>query len=771
VGAPRVEVAYWAPDRGTPYQWFEGAKDLQSFFTADYHAAGALYAYIRNDSGEPLSAEGFELDGRPLDELRTAYRVIWWRLLPDPVPPGGVGEVTVRLRAPLAQSAKLRVKLSGGQSVETTIAPPPPPLRIETVGFTPKRDTVFLVVEALDRKPHRLARVFLDGREVTAKCRRLDPSFTTGISPVSIRLPEPLAEGSYHVYQIEGEAGERAGCCVRTYDGWVPLGSYGYGQYEEYARNGCNGYNNFGRASQGELNAQATLLMRGVNIIGDGPPSEYMIGHPGLFAYCLMDEPDCQDYAGAQDWPAEMRIGYHAMELERRCRVCRERDPRKPTMLTVDLTYKPADFYVYGPLADVTNVDCYTRAIGADLKMVREVVETARYGAGPHPLTFTFEGYFPDPDDKAQLAKRRFPRPPLAEETRLSIYYALGSGARGLWNYIHCTEKSGDLTSRGTNDTPDLWREIGRCYREIGAVAPLVALAHPTKLATCDDEKVWLRTLVAGEEALLVVCANDDYREEATAFRYTPKRNVTVRLPAVPWLKPQAAWWVTEEGMSPLPLTTVGAGTEVRLDRLDVAGMVLVSSDAARAERLTRAQEQHEAAVSAALLKEWRIRQDAEATYAHTVRRLTGEFADRAVMGTLIAAYGVQPPRYWNPAQETYWALEFGQNDAGPAPDSGAQWTIEVAPENVGKPCSIYAICGTWGRPGTFSLVSPEGKELLTQSISGGMEGQLVRLRATFPTAGGYRLTFLLKGPGPKGGRVAHVIYVVPDEMNPPDVP
>jgi len=766
-----LDLAYWAPDRGTPYQWFESAKDLKSFVTADYRAAGHLYAYVRNDSGRPASPDGFWLNGRPLDDWRKEHKVIWWRMLPDPLPPGAVGEVMVRLREPLAEPAKLRVSLGDSGTVEASIAPQPQPIRIETVGFTARTDQVFLVAEALDGKPHRLTKVLLDGRDVTKRSRLLDPGFTSGISPVVISLTEPPIEGSYHVYMVRGDGSDAAACCVRTYDGWVPLGTYGWGQYEEYARNGCNGYNNFGRASKGELDSQATLLMRGVCIIGDSPPDDFMIGHPGLFAYCLMDEPDCQDYFRAEELPHALRIGYHAPELERRCRVCRARDPRKPTFLTIDLTYKPADFYIYGPLADITNVDCYTHAIGADLKMVREVVETARYGVGPHPLTFTFEGYFPDPDKPEELAKRRFPRPPFAEETRLSIYYALGAGARGLYDYIHCTEKAADHTSRGVNEYPDLWREIGRCYREIDTVAPLLALAHPTKLATCEDEKVWLRTLVCGADAVLVVCGNDDYTEEARSFRYRPKTDVAVHLRTIPWLKPRQAWRVTEAGLEPLGLKADTRGTEVRLKRLDVAGMILVASDPSLGERLAKRHRELEAARSVALLREWRNRQDAEAAFWHAVRRITGEFADRAVMGAPISAYGVQPPRYWNPAGETYWTFEFGQNDPGPAPDSGAEWTIKVPAESAGKPQSIYAICGTWGQPGTFRLTSPDGRELLTQQVSGGMEGQLVRLQVTFPAGGEYKLIFLLKGPGPKGGRIGHAIYVIPDELNPPEVP
>ena len=81
-----LDLAYWAPDRGTPYRWFEGAKDLQTSFSEDYLAAGYLYLYVRNDTKSPRTATEFAMDGRPLAELRKERKVIWWRLLPTSLP-------------------------------------------------------------------------------------------------------------------------------------------------------------------------------------------------------------------------------------------------------------------------------------------------------------------------------------------------------------------------------------------------------------------------------------------------------------------------------------------------------------------------------------------------------------------------------------------------------------------------------------------------------------------------------------------------------------
>jgi hypothetical protein len=768
--AMRLDLAYWAPDRGTPYRWFEGAKDLQSFFTDGYLAAGYLYLYVRNDTPAARTATEFALNGRPLEELRQELQVIWWRLLPTPLPPGRVGEVMIRLRSPLTETARVRVGFDDGSSVEATVAPQPPPLRIETVGFTAARDQAFLVVERLRNVPLQLARMWLDGKEVTARCRFLDPTFATGVAPLLLSLGKPLEYGSYHTYRVATTEGMAVACCVRTYDGWVPLGSYGYGTYEEYARNGCNGHNNFGRHGPRDLEVHATLGMRAVMILGDQAPPDYMVGHPGVFAYGPVDEPDVQDYFRAQELPSDRRIGFTAMEMERRLQLYRTADPHHLTILTLDLTYKPANYYIYGPLADVVNPDCYPISLGADASMVREVVETARYGAGPRPVTFTFQGCFEEPLEAAELAARRFPRPPFAGEERLMLYYAIGAGARGLFNYIHCSEKwgNGKVMSHGSGEYPDVWQAIGRVYRELDRVAPLLAQAHPTKLATSRAGKLTLSTLLAGPEALLLVCINEDYIQEAQAFRVRPQEEVALDVPVLPWLVPQRAWRVTEAGFVPLKVRREPRRLRIQLDRLEVAELLLVAADPKILQPLQDRYAARQREVGAGLLALWRQEQAREAVALNARRRLEGEFADWMVLGRGIEAYGIQEPRLWNPQKEDFWGLEFGQNEAREDHDRGAEWQVTVPAERAGQEFAIFAMGGAWGQPAVFTVTDPQGREIFRQQTAARSSGELIALKATFPTAGDYMVRFLQGGPGPKGGRIARAIYVIPVDQNPP---
>ncbi|MBI2297975.1 MAG: hypothetical protein HYU66_03320 [Armatimonadetes bacterium] len=762
LGAVKVDFALWAPDRGTPYSWFEGAREIQSYFSQDYRAAGQLQAYVRNTGAKPVSPSAWRLDGQDLDALRKAQTVIWWRILPDPLPPGALGEVTIRLRGPLTRLADLTLDFDDGSTASVTIRPEPGPLRIQTVGFNGARDRVFLVAERLTGAAQTIERVGLDGVDVTARARLLAPGFASGLSPVVLRPAAPLARGSYHVFTVTARSGARAGCAVRTVDDWVPLATYGYGLYEEYARNGCNGYINFGRSSQGELDSQATLLMRGVSTVRDNPLQDFELGHRGLYAYYLQDEPDCADY-GVTELPAPVRIGQHAQEMEHRRRYCARTDPVIPTLLTIDMTYKPANYFIYGPIPDVCNVDCYPFCFGGDLKTVREVVETCRQGAGPRPLTFTFQSQYEEPDDPAARAKLRFARPPTAGEERLMIYEAVGAGARGLFNYIHCTERMGKQVSHGSGEYPDEWAEIGRCYRELGSVAPYLALAHPAKLATCSAPKVRVSTLVCGDDALLLVLANQDYRQEAQAFWVNPAAGVMVTLPPLPWLKPAGAWRITERGAVPLKLK----GATVTVERVETAELLLVSSNPRAGEEAAAAAARRQEQVGAALLTEWRHRQRSAADLRIRIRRLAGECGEFAVSGQGIGAYGTKEGDYWNPALAAYPAFEWGVNEAVDGPRQGAEWPVVVTAEQTGQEQRVYLMLGNWGRPLSLTVTGADGQELVRRDVSEPMGGAVVTLLVTFPVAGTYTVRVTQEGTGPRGGRAAVVSYVVPAEVAP----
>jgi len=751
VGAVELDCAYYAPDRGTPYAWAENAKDIQAWFTDSYRAAGLACLYVRNEGPRPISAIALSWGGRTFDDLHESHDLIWWRMLPYTLPPGGVGEVLVRPRAALSAPVVVTASFDDGSTLSATIAPEPNPLRITTIGFSEDMREVFLVAECLDRQERRAGRVQMDGK-VADEARVLDPGSLCGACPIVLHVDEPLAYGSYHTFEVECEDGAVAAACVRAYGGWVPLGTYGYSQFELFAQNGCNGHNSFSAYSAGDLETLATLGMRGAMILGDRVPEAFMVGKPELFGLCPQDEPDVGDYF-VEDVPMDLRPGALAMEMERRVRGYRETDPRTLTYITVDLTFKPANYFIYGPIADVLNPDCYPLMSDQDPRWVREVVETARHGAGPRPVTFTYQSGYIEPGDEETPTRRA--RPPFRGELRAMMHYAIGAGARGLWNYIHCTEGK----SHGTTEFPDLWAAIGQTYRELGRIAPLIALAHPTQLATCEGPDMWVRTLLCGEDAIVLVCVNEAYESTAQSCTFHPRPETRVTLPRLPWFTPRAAWIAREGGLTAASID----GTTVTVPPFEDACVVVVSPDANLAKRLDARYDAWDTTVSRALLSLQRQRLRAQGDRAALVRRLLSEYADCVVMGSPVGAYGSPAPSYWNPVKEQYPAFEFGENaevDSGP---KGAEWRIEAAA--AGARAVLYGMCGTWGRAGEWSVVGPDGEAVELTSHNGAFDaGTVLAIPVQFPTPGTYTVRFIQSGPGPVGGRVAHALFVVPGE-------
>lgn len=753
---PELGLSYYAPDRGTRYAWNEVAAGIEMFLDRDYRAAGLGCLYIYTTGDEPVSAVDLTWNGTPFEELRGRHELVWWRMLPDTIEPGGWAEVLVRPRYPLAAPATVEVSLSDGSTVEAILSPEANPLRITTAGFNEAMDEVFLVVEAVDGGKHEVRRCLIDGKPARGQTRILDPEFSSGLCPISLRLREPLEYGSYHVYTVEAGEGVAAACCLRTYDGWVPLGTYGYNRFDDFARNSCNGHNNFSRYGRGDLDAMSELGMRSCMIAGDDAPDPAIVGHPALLGYCPMDEPDCHDYNHDEIADHGLRVGAEAMHVEECLRRYRTADPRTLTYLTLDLTYKPANFYIYGPMADMCNPDCYPLMIDADPRMVREVVETARHGAGPRPVTFTYQSGYIEPGEEETPTRKA--RAPFADEMRTMMYYAIGAGARGLWNYIHCTEGE----SHGTQEYPELWYAIGQTYRELGRVAPLLGRAHPTELARCEQPSVWLRTLICGEDAMLIVCVNDQYESRADAFVAEPRADITLALPELPWISPKAAWQVTESGFAPLRLSDDG---RIVLPKLASVALMLVSADAELAGELEAGFVERETQRARGLLRLEQARQRDDARFADLRRTLESRWAAFLVAGEGIGAYGARPAGFWNPRGTEYNAFEFGVNEKIEGPTMGAKWPISAVA--AGDPLVAYALTTSWGEPAEWTLLDAAGRPLgITAQAQ--MPGTPLTVLEFEPPAGGeYSLQFTQSGEGPRGGQASQVIYVVPRDVAP----
>ncbi|MCD6351182.1 MAG: hypothetical protein J7M26_03585, partial [Armatimonadetes bacterium] len=543
--------AVFLPDLHPSFPWTEGAKGLENWYREDYVAAGLVRLSVRNGGPEAVSAVSATVDGRDYAAFKTikGQPVAWWRMRPAPLPPGHCGIVEVRLREPPKDPLPVQVEFTDGQSLRWQVQPRQPLVRLGRICFRPGTGPAGLASRAAGEMapPDPLASsdaaqvmlwclaprplpgplaLMVDGKTIEPgdRLQVLGPWRSTLL--LVYRPPGPLKYGSFHHYAVTLGGRLLDAAVVRTRDDFLPLGTYGYVTPRDYATNSLNLYVSFGMLGKGSLDNLAAYGIRGVTRVaglpdgGEGPSSATR-GHRDIWAYYLHDEPDCADY-GVRDLPHKVRIGTHAMQMAARERNCYRLEPDKLTYLTLDQTYKPANWFHYGPIADVCATDHYPPP-GRE-KDVFSTVETCRWACAPQMEVFIFRAWWPEPTKPREGQDRG--RMMFAGEERLHLGWALAGGAQGFVCYIHCTERAGDKIFHGAGEFPDVWHAIGQMYREMGLVAPVLAAGWPVDGAVRAPDGVFARALAAPEGLVLVAINETGCRSTKDDFIARPARKV-----------------------------------------------------------------------------------------------------------------------------------------------------------------------------------------------------------------------------------------------------
>lgn len=589
-------AAYCVNDPREPWPWQEGNDDINRA-KSDHALAGAtVYAYLRNPSPGPASVSALRWNGVPIDELLDARRAVWWRALPAEAPAGGFVEVALRLRKTLDAPGTLDVAFSTGAKETVEVAPDGPAFRIESTAFSPDRHKMFLYIEQYAQDAPLPETVLMDAPDTPARVRWLGKGYAGGLCVGVVELPEPLAEGALHTWVARG-GGAAAGAALRTIARPAVFGTFGAADYARQAQNGLTSFYSFGALDTASLDAAHALGIRPAFYIGAGNPPEGTRGHPALYGYCLKDEPDCHDFSAGKDLPMGERIGTLAPAMVDEAARCFAADPATPVLLTLDLTFTPANYYVYGPIADITTPDCYPVTVGESLEFLRDCATHAKRATAPRPFGFIYQGCWEEfgiPQGRyvgrAELLEKGFDaftdpervrglgRPPVPAEIRIQIAYAVGCGARALWSFIDSSEAGGSLVFHGSTELPEVWAAIGDMSRALRRVEGELNLAHPIAWATTScPEALWVRTLICGEDAALVVVVNEGYRCDKEGFFPEPAEDVAFTFPPLPWLKAGRVERITAGGVESIKAVDGPDGLVWRAEKLEDVALFRLS--------------------------------------------------------------------------------------------------------------------------------------------------------------------------------------------------
>ncbi|HIE53183.1 MAG TPA: hypothetical protein EYP85_15635 [Armatimonadetes bacterium] len=554
----------------------------------------SVHLYLHNVSQQPVTIARVALNGEDvaagMDKPLRERTVTWFRWRPNPIPPGEVADVTLKLRRPPGAAVEVGLQPEEGEPFSVLVPVRPERLRLSHIAFSPDLRTVHLYARWLadTPAPPRLTLIALDGKPQPIR----PGQFFRGLAYVRLDLSEPLKRGSYHVFEVAA-GGARAAYQVRALPLYFPLGCYGNAtpsHFRDYAEHGCNHYISFGYLTPeqfdwlhqygltgGSVTICQPLVDRETKQVVPFDPEaarasiEAVKDKPAFLYHHLVDEPDVQDYhAGG--------LGATAQELVQRASFCEQVDPAHYTFVQIDNTYRTGNYYTYGEVADVCATHRYSLGRGtreetldskAVLGEVAQDIATAtrllKDAAEPRPIYMVTQFF--------NLGRGRKGRPPTGEEMRWQGYLLLAHGAKGVLHYIH----SGSAGKGEGARTPELWAGLTALHGELQRVGRWAAQGENAPLAQARPKEVAAYALLCGE-AVLVILLNRQVRSTLETFLAPPVDGVQVTVALPPWKKAEK-WQVVHLRDETFLPCSFGAGkVTFEVPQVKVAEAFLVQS-------------------------------------------------------------------------------------------------------------------------------------------------------------------------------------------------
>lgn len=552
---------------------------------------------------------------------------VWWKVDPLEIAPGGVAEVIVRLRSrPKPSAVPVAVTLAGA-TVGTQVPVKDPAPRLEGIYFGPDLQTVYIYARHPDgAAPVRLT---LDGKDITPVCR-IPHDKAVSVTPVVARLNEPLAAASFHVFGAAYPDGTTVMSGLRAWSDEFVYGVFG-------GKPGPDKDLSVGKAYVDDLVAHNMNLQ--MPQIGSGAVLTYFKspeGHrhiesaglrfvlpdPGKFgidkpyALYVHDEPDCGDYK-AEGLPDSKKIGVLARWCISRADELRAAAPDVMQMLNVNMTYKPHNWHVYGQFPDIFCVDPYYQVRLKDVyhktperrplydkaTYIYMVSSLAQSAAAPNPVHVILYGN----QQRGRPERPQTFRFPTAPEKRIEAYYALAGGAKSLSYWWYTPGGPAHGLGAATSGKPDaaaqkLWREIGLIGAEARTAGPVLTTSCPVDVTAKASDGVWVRFLARGDDTLVMLAVNDQYRNTDKGTEIRPVTNATVNVDLPKWIQRPEVFEITPAGVESIAARSSTSGLRVPLGKLDVTRMVVITSNATLRGELQNLYEERFAAATARLL-------------------------------------------------------------------------------------------------------------------------------------------------------------------------
>ncbi len=590
-GSLEVLSAYYLPDPPPPAdsQAVEGRTDRQGVglvfnkmqrLYKEHAEFGAVRVLLRNKSRVPVRiADSLQLNGKPIEasyvDLKTgawdARGVVWYRVRPRSLEPGGCGEVYIRFRRrPEGEQAHVTVPIENGPPLVAQIPYRDVGLTLDYVTTGKAMDVLYVYARrSPGAKVGRVTGAHLDGRRL-ADVKVYGEDFPGNVALAVATLPVSLAPHGYHVVGVETDGGKHVAAQFRVLPFVFPRGSI-HTPADRLEPMNMN-------TAMWRMIDEATCRKFGVTTTCH-ELSLFRV-HPRVAYIFGPDEPDAHDNRGGG---YDKGLGWHARRLA--CAGWQELvhrfAPHVATWLIMNGTVRPLNWSVYGQVADVSCFDPYPITYyGADHAYVRESLLLARRCGAPRRMYACLEAYG---WGKGQGVPKRA-RGPIPAEYRQNVVQAIGAGMKGLTSWVYSSGAGGWQLNE------PLAKEIARVNALIGHIEGDLLLGTPVDLARSNTElvptgtvgkekwpkpHVWVGSLLCGPDTVVLVAVNHIPASKPNPPKIEPARDVTLIVTLPEFLQEVTAFEATDRGPMPFPCVVEHDEAMLRLPTL-ASGRVFV---------------------------------------------------------------------------------------------------------------------------------------------------------------------------------------------------
>jgi hypothetical protein len=626
-GPAAVEIldAQYRPDRVLP-EWtifwkdaLRWGDDLTQYI---YKPSGAFAIYLRNTDGSPVTINDVTVDGGSLTSSKscgtTTYKCsvpcgwksnaalvaagnpAWWHKDPGVIPGYGTAEVFIRMRTRVAKTVNIVVYTSAGSVSTSFVVDDSAHPRVAGYCTSPDYTRLYLYL----RHPVKgkiPTSILVDGVDVTSSSTICGDS-DYDLAPVEVALPTAFTRGSYHCFQAIYDDGSTAADGERIY-----YDPFMYGRWGSPPVNDLNdarfhirdmGIHSMNLQVRGwptfdgyDNDAQFLAYMDQYGIktlTGAGGTRDY-----GPF---LCDEPDAEEDVNqsAMTQYAAAAIGAMAQQLSDDSLSYKPTQAEYPTMINLDASFKPSNYYIYSHVPDIISLDPYyqTRIYDAYFTRPNSIAtytkatyvyafaNTCQAAKEPGRVHMTIAS------TRRQVANSRVFRWATPEEKRIEVYYCLAAGAKQIsyWWFSKVAWTTTGSCGIGDADEPGsaaLWREIGLLGAEIGIASQVLVNSCPVIVDVAKPGKLWTRTLISGTDTMVLICVNDDYSCDDTGTIIRGLRGVDVGMELPSWLNPSSVFDVSYEGISEVSYDVTGSRINLHLGKVGVTRMIVITSNSA----------------------------------------------------------------------------------------------------------------------------------------------------------------------------------------------